>query len=284
MIWAWVALIVGILLGGTGAYLLAAKRVRLSIARVHNARKRAQAAEHLAEVGSMTSGLAHEIKNPLSTIGLNAQLLAEAIEDLPIDDQDRSRLVRRIDALRRETDRLRGILEDFLEYAGELRLSITDQPINTIIEELADFFSPMADGGNARFRVEIDPSNPIAPVDADHLKQALLNLMLNALHAMEKGDPSQPCELILRVEHAQDSLGQSLVRIHVIDTGPGIDEQTRSQIFHPYFTTKSGGTGLGLPTARRIIHAHHGHLELHTEIGKGTDFVVCLPMDGASDG
>jgi len=284
MIWAWVALIVGILLGGTGAYLLAAKRVRLSIARVHNARKRAQAAEHLAEVGSMTSGLAHEIKNPLSTIGLNAQLLAEAIEDLPIDDQDRSRLVRRIDALRRETDRLRGILEDFLEYAGELRLSITDQPINTIIEELADFFSPMADGGDVRFRVEIDPSNPIAPVDADHLKQALLNLMLNALHAMEKGDPSQPCELILRVEHAADSLGQSLVRIHVIDTGPGIDEQTRSQIFHPYFTTKSGGTGLGLPTARRIIHAHHGHLELHTEIGKGTDFVVCLPMEGASDG
>jgi len=284
MIWAWVALIVGILLGGTGAYLLAAKRVRLSIARVHNARKRAQAAEHLAEVGSMTSGLAHEIKNPLSTIGLNAQLLAEAIEDLPIDDQDRSRLVRRIDALRRETDRLRGILEDFLEYAGELRLSITDQPINTIIEELADFFAPMADGGDVRFRVEIDPSNPTAPVDADHLKQALLNLMLNALHAMENSDPSQPCELILRVEHAQDSLGQSLVRIHVIDTGPGIDEQTRSQIFHPYFTTKSGGTGLGLPTARRIIHAHHGHLELHTEIGKGTDFVVCLPMEGASDG
>jgi len=221
-------------------------------------------------------------KNPLSTIGLNAQLLAEAIEDLPIDDQDRSRLVRRIDALARETDRLRGILEDFLEYAGELRLSITDQPINIIVEELADFFSPMADGANVRFRIEIDPSNPDGPVDADQLKQALLNLMLNALHAMEQCDQSHPRELILRVEHTlgdEHMHTEPLIRIHVIDTGPGIDEPTRARIFHPYFTTKSGGTGLGLPTARRIVQAHHGHIELHTQEGKGTDFVVCLPMN-----
>ena len=116
MIWVGIALVVGLVVGSSVAYLLAARRVRVSIARVHNARKRAQAAEHLAEIGSMTGGLAHEIKNPLSTIGLNAQLLSEAIEDLPIEDQDRARLVRRIDALRRETERLRGILEDFLEY------------------------------------------------------------------------------------------------------------------------------------------------------------------------
>jgi len=282
MVWVVASLIVGLLIGSALAYLLAARRVRISIARVHNARKRAQAAEHLAEVGSMTSGLAHEIKNPLSTIGLNAQLLSEAIEDLPIEDQDRSRLVRRIDALARETERLRGILEDFLEYAGELRLTINDQPINTILEELADFFSPMADGADVRFRVELDQANPAVPVDADHLKQAILNLMLNALHAMENSDPSKPCELILRTEHAVDAQGEPMVRIHVIDTGPGIDEETRARIFHPYFTTKSGGTGLGLPTARRIIQAHHGHLELHTEIAKGTDFVVCLPMNETS--
>ena len=281
MVWVGIALVAGLVVGSSIAYLLAARRVRVSIARVHNARKRAQAAEHLAEIGSMTGGLAHEIKNPLSTIGLNAQLLAEAIEDLPINEQDRSRLVKRIDALGRETERLRGILEDFLEYAGELRLSIKEQSINTVVEELADFFSPMTEGANVRLRVETDTTNPIAPVDADHLKQALLNLMLNALHAIEGSESSTQIpagELIIRVEQINDEHDGQMVQIHVIDTGPGIDDETRARIFHPYFTTKSGGTGLGLPTARRIIEAHHGRLELHTELGKGTDFVITLPI------
>lgn len=285
MVWLSVAVFVGFVVGSGLAYLLAARRVRLSIARVHNAQKRAQAAEHLAEIGSMTGGLAHEIKNPLSTIGLNAQLLSEAIEDLPIEEQDRSRLVRRIDALGRETERLRGILEDFLEYAGELRLSLKEQSVNRIVEELADFFSPMAEGADIRFRVEVDASNPVACVDSDHLKQAMLNLMLNAVHAMEREELGSR-ELIIRVEYlvdeGVDEGDGEMVSIHVIDTGPGIDEQTRARIFHPYFTTKSGGTGLGLPTARRIVEAHHGRLELHTELGKGTDFVITLPMSQPS--
>jgi len=278
MLWVGLALMVGLLIGSSVAYLLAARRVRISIARAQNAQKRAQAAEHLAEIGSMTGGLAHEIKNPLSTIGLNAQLLSESIEDLPIEEQDRSRLIRRIGALGRETERLRGILEDFLEYAGELRLTITDQAINTIIEELADFFSPMADGAKVRLSVETDPSNPRVPVDADHLKQALLNLMLNAVHAMEQTD-STSRELIVRVELSDDEHDGLVVRVHVIDTGPGMNNETLSKIFHPYFTTKSGGTGLGLPTARRIIQAHQGRLEVHSELGKGTDFVLTLPLD-----
>ncbi len=279
-------LLAGLIIGGFLTYLLGARRLRLSIARVDKARKRAQAAEHLAEIGSMTGGLAHEIKNPLSTIGLNAQLLTEAIEDLPIEEQDRSRLVRRLDALGRETERLRGILEDFLEYAGELRLACAHQSINTIVEELADFFSPMAEGASIRLRVEPDPADPCTLVDSDHLKQALLNLMLNAMHAMQAMEPSETGthEIIVRVmqgvdEHAgEDEHGHKVVRIHVIDTGPGMDDETRSRVFHPYFTTKSSGTGLGLPTARRIVQAHHGQLELHTEPGKGTDFVITIPM------
>ncbi len=273
-----IAFVIGLAVGAGLMYLVLARRMRSSISTIHAARKRAQAAEHLAEIGSMTGGLAHEIKNPLSTIGLNAQLLSEAIEDLPIEEQDRSRLVRRIHALGRETDRLRGILEDFLEYAGELRLTIKEQPINTVVEELADFLSPMAEGANVRLRVEPDPNNPSAPIDADHLKQALLNLMLNAIHAMEDADDA-PGELIVRVKQSTDEHDGPIVLIHVIDTGPGIDQDTRAKIFHPYFTTKSGGTGLGLPTARRIILAHRGQLDLHSEPGTGTDFVITLPVD-----
>jgi len=273
-----ISLLVGMIIGGVIAYLLAARRVRLSILREHHARRRALAAEHLAEVGSMTGGLAHEIKNPLSTIGLNAQLLAESIEDLSIPDQDQVRLVRRCDALRRETERLRGILEDFLEFAGELHLSKTSTNLNQLVDELADFFSPMVDGANVRMRIEPSEGLGALHVDADHLKQALLNLMLNSIHAMELCDSNQR-ELILRLEQEEDfDLGE-VVKVHVIDTGPGMDEETQGRVFHPYFTTKSGGTGLGLPTARRIIEAHHGRLELHSEVGKGTDFVIVIPIN-----
>ena len=266
----------GAFIGGALAYILAARRVRLSVAREQLAQRRAQAAEHLAEIGSMTGGLAHEIKNPLSTIGLNAQLLKEAIEDSAIEHGEKQRLVRRIEALARETERLRGILEDFLEYAGELRLSLANASINQLVQELTDFFAPTAENAGVRLRIETPPVSPELHIDAYHLKQALLNLMLNAVNAMEQQD-SGTKDLILRVTSGTDDHDQACVSIHVTDTGPGIEEETRSKIFRPYFTTRSGGTGLGLPTARRIIEAHQGHLELHSEVGKGTDFVIVLP-------
>jgi signal transduction histidine kinase len=276
-------LVVSALFGGAIAYIFAARRVRMSVAREQVAQRRAQAAEHLAEIGSMTGGLAHEIKNPLSTIGLNAQLLKEAIEDSAIDDGEKQRLVRRIEALGRETERLRGILEDFLEYAGELRLSPAPASINQLVEELTDFFAPTAESAGVRMHVETPPGSPELSIDAYHLKQALLNLMLNAVNAMEKQDPGTR-DLILRVSDGVDDHDHPCVKIHVIDTGPGIDDETRAKIFRPYFTTRSGGTGLGLPTARRIIEAHSGHLELHSEVGKGTDFVIVLPGPGDASG
>ena len=269
--------VVGALLGGALSYIFAARRVRLSLAREQLAQRRAQAAAHLAEIGSMTGGLAHEIKNPLSTIGLNAQLLKEAIEDSAIEDNEKQRLVRRIEALGRETERLRGILEDFLEYAGELRLSVACASINQLVEELTDFFIPTAERAGVRLRVELPDESPEIEIDVYHLKQAILNLMLNAVNAMEQQDEGTK-DLILRVTSGVDEHDHPCVSIHVTDTGPGIDDETKSKIFRPYFTTRSGGTGLGLPTARRIIEAHHGRLELHSELGKGSDFVIVLPQ------
>lgn len=276
MVWVGIALVAGLVVGSSIAYLLAARRVRVSIARVHNARKRAQAAEHLAEIGSMTGGLAHEIKNPLSTIGLNAQLLSEAIEDLPIDEQDRSRLVRRIDALGRETERLRGILEDFLEYAGELRLDLRPTELNDLIEQLGDFFHVQAQSSGVQIRLDPSPSPVTLDIDSNHIKQALLNLMINAVNAMKQSGESGN-ELILRVSANPDG-GAS---IHVIDTGPGISKEDQERIFHPYFTTRASGTGLGLPTARRIADAHGGSLEIHSELGKGSVFSIILPAHQA---
>ncbi|MEX2219678.1 MAG: histidine kinase dimerization/phospho-acceptor domain-containing protein, partial [Phycisphaerales bacterium] len=124
---------------GAGA-LAAAAAARLivthQLARIREAERRARAAERLAEVGAMTGGLAHEIKNPLSTIGLNAQLLNEAIDELSVAPEEKGRLSRRTGALRREVDRLRGILTDFLQYAGQLRLEPRPADLNAIVGEL----------------------------------------------------------------------------------------------------------------------------------------------------
>jgi signal transduction histidine kinase len=280
----------GLLLGfGLGTLLTVAVAVvliRRHLRRVRAAERRARAAERLAEIGSMTSGLAHEIKNPLSTIGLNAQLLLEGVEDLAIDDQERSRLVNRTKALRRETERLSGILQDFLQFAGQVVLDPRQADVNELVSELVDFYFPEAERQGVRLRADLHPQPLLARVDVKHVKQALLNLMLNATQAMAQskgGGGVAARELILRTEPFRDDHDQSrsdCVRIHVIDTGPGIAPEVVGRIFQPYFTTKAGGSGLGLPTARRLIQEHAGRLEVHSEPGKGSDFMVVLPVDG----
>jgi signal transduction histidine kinase len=252
---------------------------RRAVQQAREAERRARRSERLAELGSMTGGLAHEIKNPLSTIGLNAQLLSEAVRDsdLPQDQQDR--MIRRIDGLRREIERLRGILTDFLQFAGRIRLDPQPHDLTEVVDELSDFFHPQCDQAGVLLRTQ-GPDRP-APVRIDRglFKQALLNLMVNATQAMQPADggPAKPHErrgeLMLRVAVAADE-----ARIHVIDTGPGIEAARIEEIFHPYVSSKVGGTGLGLPTARRIIEEHGGRLVAHSVPGQGSEFIIHLPL------
>lgn len=266
----------------------------------------------MAEIGAMTGGLAHEIRNPLSTIGLNADLLGEAVEESSLPDDERSRLLTRIRALRRETERLRGILQDFLEFAGQVHLDRRPADLNEVVLELTDFFAPEAERHRVRLTTQLAPGELPAVVDVRLVKQALLNLMLNAVQAMSPGPipdgtsagseggaaaatgAALKGELILRTETRRDvetaaaaggrRRAPEVAVIHVIDTGPGIAPETREKIFKPYFTTKGGGSGLGLPTSRRLIEEHGGRIELHSEPGKGTDFRVVLPLGPAGSG
>lgn len=286
MTWFLIGLGLGLLLGASaGAWLL-----RRHLSRVRSAERRARAAERMAEIGAMTSGLAHEIKNPLSTIGLNAQLLGEAVDELHVEPEMKSRLTSRVGALRRETDRLRGILSDFLEFAGQIRLDARPADLNTIVRELVDFYQPEAERQGVRIRTELEPAPVAANVDQRLLKQALLNLMINGTQAMAaaarertgdaqaSGPARAPAgELILRTRSTLDDERRACSAIHVIDTGPGIPPDVLAKIFQPYFTTKAGGSGLGLPTSRRLVEEHGGRLEVHSEPGRGTDFTILLP-------
>ena len=225
------------------------------------------ARDHWAEWAQMVSGLAHEIKNPLSTISLNLKLLAESLAEYP--DEAHARLVRRLGRVQEETERVEQILGDFLRYAGHYEHTPQRTDLCEVVEELRDFFAPQADAAGVVMRAQI-PDRPIqAQLDAKLLKQALLNLLINAVQAMDGGG-----ELLMRVSRDGDA-----GCVEVIDTGPGMDAETLGNVFSPYWSTKKNGTGLGLPTARRIVREHGGTLDVQSEPGQGTRFVVTLPIE-----
>ncbi|MEM1444431.1 MAG: ATP-binding protein [Planctomycetota bacterium] len=304
----WTGLFLGLGWGVLLSLPAAAVWSRLAERRVLRSQKRAQRAERLAELGTMTGGLAHEIKNPLSTIGLNVQLLQEDLADaqreLPegshtdnprlaardADLRDRlSRVSRRLDGLHRETQRLRDILDDFLKFAGRLQLHRETTDLHVLLEELADFFSPQAADAGVQLRMDLHADPRVASVDASLLKQALLNLMINATQAMTQArEQNQPHgganELHLRTSLESGLKGRKSdhaaghLCIHVTDTGPGIPDDVLPRIFEPYFSKKRGGTGLGLPTTKRIVEEHGGSLVVHSEAGRGTSFTIKLPV------
>src|SRR5438105_1491696 len=146
--------------------------------------RRAIQAERLAEIGSLTGGLAHEIKNPLSTVQLNLQLLRE---DLVPENPAYSRLISRLETVQKETYRLREILDDFLRYAGRIELDRKPTELNQLLDELVDFFSPQAALQRVQLRLRKANGPIIASVDPKLIKQAVLNLMLNAMQAMPSG-------------------------------------------------------------------------------------------------
>ncbi|MCP4834408.1 MAG: two-component sensor histidine kinase [Phycisphaera sp.] len=262
----------GVALGAILVWLLGRRTDRMREERARSAERRASDAERLAELGSLTGGLAHEIKNPLSSVVLNAQLVEESIRELPAQSEDRASMLRRVGALIREAERLREILTDFLRFAGRVRLDRQPIDLRPVIEDVVDFFHPQASAAQVVVRLDLPPHPVRVRLDASLFKQAALNLMINAVHAMEEGTPQNLRELLVRVEE-----GDSEASVHVIDSGPGVPEDMRERIFHPYVTGSQGGTGLGLPTSRRIAEEHGGRIELAVLPGRGSDFSIHLP-------
>ena len=264
-------------IGATAAVAMVRRGDRRREERVRLAERRAADSERLAELGAMTGGLAHEIKNPLSSVVLNAQLVEEAIRDLDAPEDETAPMLRRVTAMVREAERLRTILTDFLQFAGRMKLDLQPMDLRDVVEDVVDFFHPQADASEVVLRADLPPTPALVRVDASLFKQALLNLMINALHAMESNAPGTPRELLIRVAVSEDE-----VSVHAIDSGPGVPSELRERIFHPYVSGTKGGSGLGLPTARRIVEEHGGRIALDVLEGRGSDFSIVLPAAGPS--
>ena len=285
----WIALVVGAVIGGGAALLATAVALRRRVVRLRVAEERALLQERLAELGALTGGLAHEIKNPLSTIGLNVQLASEAIADSALPDDDKATLVRRVETVEREATRLANILNDFLRFAGRVKLAPAMTDLREVVEELVDFYRPQCEQSRVVLRADLPSSPVVARVDPALVKQALLNLLINATQVMAAND-SPARELMIRLVPSPDvgakGTREGVLReaaIHVIDTGPGIPPEKHAEIFRPYVTGRKGGSGLGLAVTRRIVEEHSGRIDLFSEPGKGSDFVVRLPIDGPAD-
>ena len=222
--------------------------------------------EDLLELVKSIGNLPHEINNPLSIIKLNLELLAEDFAD---SDDDRCRRnLNRLQRVQDEVRRLQDFLKEFRKYVGGGELQLAEVDLRLIVEELTDFYRPQAESNHVVMRYAL-PGKPVpCRIDAGLIKQAILNLIINATQAMNEGG-----ELLLRL-----SADDARAELEVIDTGPGIKPELRRKIFEPYYSTTKGGTGLGLPTARRIIRRHDGDIGLDSEPGKGTRFVITIPL------
>ncbi len=218
-----------------------------------------------AELAELAGGFIHEIKNHLSTLGLNLQLLAEDFAQ-PESQRER-RALERIQRLQGECHRLVEVSNDFLRFARVQTLDLSPAELSQVVEEIVDFFAPTARQAHIKINAYVPSDLPVVRLDRDMFKQALLNIMLNAEQAMPQGG-----ELTVQASAQGDE-----VILNLIDTGKGISPEHLAKIFRPFFSTKPGGTGLGLPTTRKIVAAHGGAIRVQSDVGRGTQFSIHLP-------
>jgi PAS domain S-box-containing protein len=225
----------------------------------------AKRAERLSALGNLAAGVAHEIRNPLNAISITVQRLRSEFE--PRKDQEE--YLSFIQTVLDEIKRLDNIINQFLSLAKAQKLTLVSSDMNKFLDELI-LLVEMDTRDKKVHVIKIMDRLPQLKIDPDEMKKALLNIMLNGVQAMPEGGKLQVQSYI------DDSKGTVVIRI--TDSGVGISKENLSTIFQPYFSTKEKGTGIGLSIAYRIISDHKGKIEVESEVGKGTTFIITLPI------
>jgi signal transduction histidine kinase len=218
--------------------------------------------EKLAALGQLAAGIAHEIRNPLTSINI---LIHSLTETLPTEDSPREDL----EVIEEEIHRINEILDQFLRFAKPTPPLLEKGDVLSIIEETLQLLRPQIEKQQIAVRKDFQALLPI-PMDSEQMKQVILNLLLNAVQAMSKGG-----NLVLKGHTSEDD---RWIKLSVQDSGVGIPGEDMDKLFDPFFSTKEGGIGLGLSIAHRIIDQHHGKIEVESTPGEGTLFTVWLPI------
>jgi two-component system, sporulation sensor kinase E len=227
---------------------------------------RLRRAESLASLTTLAAGVAHEIKNPLGSMGIHLQLIQKKVAGKEcIDAKD---ITQHLAVISEEVDRLNRIVVDFLFAVKPMDTQLEDGDLNKVIEELLEFVGPELDQAGVKIQSNLSASLPLLRIDSRYIKQALLNLIKNAVAAMPDGGT-------LGVETLRR--GEDVIA-RISDTGAGIPEEIMDKIFEPYFTTKPFGTGLGLTIVFKIVKEHFGDISVSSRVGEGTTVSLVLPV------
>lgn len=221
-----------------------------------------QMADRLAALSRISGGVAHEVKNPLNAILLHVEVARAKLAHGDTDVEQQMQIVSR------EILRLDRVVKTFLDFTRPVELNFSNVPLKELVAEIVELARPQAESSNIQVSVQQNADNGEVRVDRDLLKQAFLNVVVNAIQAMPEGGE-------LRFDSSSD---EETAEIRIADTGPGIDPGLRDKIFRLYFTTKKEGSGIGLAMTFRIVQLHDGTIDFTSEPGKGTTFSIRLPM------
>ena len=220
-----------------------------------------QVSERLAALGRVTAGVAHEVKNPLNAMRVWIEILKA---NLPSDSEPQQALK----ILDSEIDRLNRVVRTFLDFTRPVELKLEEVDLAALLGEVLALARPQIEAAHVEVAAELQPNLPPASVDRELIKQAVLNLVLNACEAMPGGG-----RIIVSLRRRGD-----MAEVTVADTGPGIAREDQAKVFQLFFTKKPGGSGMGLATCFRIVQIHNGSIDFTTEVGRGTAFRLELPL------
>jgi signal transduction histidine kinase len=229
---------------------------------VHRIEDEIELSRRLAAIGRLTSGVAHEVKNPINAIVVHLEVLRQKLNQVDPDTR------RHMDVIGSEIKRLDRVVQTLVDFTRPVELHLTDLDLRKVVNEVVLLASPEAERHNVHIQRETAPEPLPVRIDADLVKQAVLNIVINGVQAMPEGG-----NLYVSMQREGDG-----ARLTVRDEGPGIPADIRDKIYNLYFTTKKEGSGIGLPMAYRVLQLHNGSLEFDSIEGHGATFVLRIPL------
>jgi signal transduction histidine kinase len=257
------------------------ERLQHAYGELQASQERLVRSERLAAIGQMSAKVSHEVRNPLSSISLNAELLEDELAALPAEGGAEAK--RLVASIRSQVDVLSTVSEEYLRFARLPKPKLDGVALAPLVEDLAQFVRPELSAREVQIAVDVAPDVPQLRMDAGQIRQVLLNLVRNAAEAMPEGGTVRIVARALSAERPDAPAPPQVVEVTVTDTGGGVPAEDAERIFEPFFTRKGSGTGLGLAIAREIATAHGGTLTCECGAGPGAAFHLTLPVADAED-